>query len=556
VTAGSFEGYVPVVGGRLWAQWAGEGPGVVLAHAGIADARMWDPQWDALVTRHRVVRYDLRGFGRSEVEHVRFSNRADLVAMMDAAGLERAVLVGCSRAGAIVIDTALEFPDRVAGIVWVCGGLVGAEVEGTPEETVAMEGAEALEAAKDWAAAADADVAIWVDGIGQPPGRAPQAVREFVRRMAYETYVQEKAYGDPVQLDPPAAARLGEIRAPVLAIVGRYDESASSIIADRIVSGVRNGTRIDVDTAHLPSLERPGWFTDTLLAFLDEAGWHMDSPSLDRQASRVRTLAYRAGRVEVRDDRLAGEEPMAIRACGPGQDPVDVAVTMRTPGHEPELAAGFLWTEGLLDAPGDITDITLADPGGIARPDDEVTVHLGRPFDRTRVAERHFVATASCGICGKATLDGVAVRCAPIPDGPMVEPATLLALPGALRAAQAVFEATGGLHAAALFDPGGALVAVREDVGRHNALDKLIGGQLLAGRLPLHDRIVLVSGRASFELVQKAAVAGVPVLAAVSAPSDLAVEAAERLGVTLVGFLRGEGFNVYARPGRITVGRA
>jgi FdhD protein len=281
-----------------------------------------------------------------------------------------------------------------------------------------------------------------------------------------------------------------------------------------------------------------------------------DRPSLERQATRVRTLAYRAGRVEAREDRLAGEEPMAIRASGPGQDPVDIAITMRTPGHDAELAVGFLWTEGLLDAPGDVVDVSLADPVGHARPDDEITVHLARPFDRSRVAERHFVATASCGICGKATLDEVAVRCAPIPDGPSVEPATLLRLPHALREAQDVFEVTGGLHAAALFSPDGTLIAAREDVGRHNALDKLIGSQLLAGRLPLHDRVVLVSGRASFELVQKAATAGVPVLAAVSAPSDLAVDAAERLGVTLVGFLRGEGFNVYARPDRITVGRA
>jgi len=280
------------------------------------------------------------------------------------------------------------------------------------------------------------------------------------------------------------------------------------------------------------------------------------APSLDRQATRVRATAYRAGRLEVRDDHLAGEEPLAIRACGPGQAPVDVAVTMRTPGHEEELAAGFLRTEGLIDGGEDIVGFTSGDPAVHARPDDELTVHLASPFDASRVAERHFVATASCGICGKASLDEVEVRCAPIPDGPPVAPATLLALPSRLREAQAVFEATGGLHAAALFRPDGSLVAVREDVGRHNALDKLVGSQLLAGTLPLHDRLVLVSGRVSFELVQKAAVAGVPVLAAVSAPTDLAVEAAERLGVTLVGFLRNDGFNVYARPDRVSVGRA
>lgn len=281
-----------------------------------------------------------------------------------------------------------------------------------------------------------------------------------------------------------------------------------------------------------------------------------DRPSLERQVSRVHVLAYRAGVVAGREDRLASEEPMAIRACGPGQAPVDVAVTMRTPGHEAELAAGFLRTEGLLDDAAGIVEIATGDPASHARPDDEITVHLARQFDASLVAERQFVATASCGICGKASLDEVAVRCAEIPDGPVIGAEVLLGLPAALVTAQAVFEATGGLHAAALFDPSGRLLAVCEDVGRHNALDKLIGSRLLAGALPLHGHIVLMSGRAGFELVQKAAVAGVPILAAVSAPSDLAVEAADRLGVTLVGFLRGNGFNVYARPDRIAVGRA
>ena len=280
------------------------------------------------------------------------------------------------------------------------------------------------------------------------------------------------------------------------------------------------------------------------------------APSLERQATRVRVTAYRGGRVETRDDRLAGEEPLAIRACGPGQDPVDVAITMRTPGNEAELAVGFLRTEGLIEDGAEILGTDRGDPADHAQPDDEITVRLAVPFDASRVATRHFVATASCGICGKASLDEVAVRAAPIPAGPVVTAEVLLSLPGRLREAQQVFEATGGLHAAGLFTPDGTLLAMREDIGRHNALDKLIGSQVLAGALPLHDRILLVSGRAGFELVQKAAVAGLPVMAAVSAPSDLAVEAAERLGVTLVGFLRADGFNVYARPDRVTIGRA
>jgi FdhD protein len=276
-------------------------------------------------------------------------------------------------------------------------------------------------------------------------------------------------------------------------------------------------------------------------------------PSIERRATRAPVIVYRGGRATTATDRLAGEEPMAIRAHGTGQAPVDVAVTMRTPGGEAELAVGFLWTEGLVDDARDIVGIEIGDPGTAARPDDQVTVQLTRSFDRGRVAERHFVATASCGICGKASLDQLEVRCAPIPDGPVVAPGTLLGLPAGLRASQSVFEETGGLHAAGLFDATGRLLAVHEDVGRHNALDKLVGGQLLAGDFPLHDRIVLVSGRASFELVQKAAVAGAPILAAVSAPSDLAVEAAERLGLTLVGFLRDEGFNVYSHPERVAM---
>ncbi len=273
-----------------------------------------------------------------------------------------------------------------------------------------------------------------------------------------------------------------------------------------------------------------------------------------RQAGRAQVIRVRGRRVEGLEDRLAGEEPLEIRAAGPDQESVAVAVTMRTPGNEAELAVGFLRTEGLIDGPADVADISFGDPSRDAQPDDTVLVHLTRPFDASVVAERHFIATASCGICGKASIDEIAVRCAPIPSGPMVDQAIVLALPERLREAQAVFEATGGLHAAALFTPQGELIAAREDIGRHNALDKLIGSQLMAGALPLHDRVVLLSGRIGFELVQKAAVAGVPILCAVGAPSDLAVETGRRLGVTLVGFLRGDAFNVYTHPDRIALG--
>ena len=273
----------------------------------------------------------------------------------------------------------------------------------------------------------------------------------------------------------------------------------------------------------------------------------------DRHVSEVRVVAVRGAVAEERPDTLAGEEPMEIRAAGPGQAPVSIAVTMRTPGSEAELAVGFLRTEGLIESADEIEGVDVGDPAAHAQPDDIVLVRLRHPFDASRVTERHFVATASCGICGKASIDEVEVRCDPLPVGrPVVERAVIIALPGRLREAQRDFATTGGLHAAGLFTPDGELLTLREDVGRHNALDKVVGAELLAGRLPLHDRVLLVSGRVSFEIVQKAAVAGVAFLAAVSAPSDLAVEAAARLGVTLVGFLRGDGFNIYTGRARIT----
>jgi FdhD protein len=260
-------------------------------------------------------------------------------------------------------------------------------------------------------------------------------------------------------------------------------------------------------------------------------------------------VAVRGSSLEYRGDRVVGEEPMEIRAAGPGQDPVAVAVTMRTPGHEAELAVGFLRTEGLIEGP-EILRTTFGDPSAMNQPDDQVTVHLSRPFDASRVAERHFVATASCGICGKASLEEVEVRSDPIPDGPVVPRTVILALPSLLRAAQRAFDETGGLHAAALFSPSGELLALREDVGRHNALDKVVGHALLERELPLSDTVLMVSGRVSFEIVQKAAMAGIPVVCAVSAPSSLAVDASHRLGQTLVGFVRGDRANVYSRPDR------
>jgi FdhD protein len=266
-------------------------------------------------------------------------------------------------------------------------------------------------------------------------------------------------------------------------------------------------------------------------------------------APRRRVLSVRGDERRVRRDRLAGEEPMEVRVAPVSGPSRPVAVTMRTPGHDFELAAGFLVTEGVIAA-GAVRRIAYCDE----LVDEEqrynvVTVRADGPIVLS--GERPLAATSACGICGKASLDEVEVRCAPLGPGPEVGRATLIGLPETLRLAQRVFDATGGLHAAGLFDPDGRLRVLREDVGRHNAVDKVVGHAVLAGEA-LADAVLMVSGRAGFEIVQKAAVAGIAVLAAVSAPSSLAVEAAERFGMTLVGFLRGDGFNVYTGRERIT----
>jgi FdhD protein len=265
----------------------------------------------------------------------------------------------------------------------------------------------------------------------------------------------------------------------------------------------------------------------------------------------ARAQVWRDGKVIERPERLATEEPMEIRASGPGQEPASVAVTMRTPGHDFELAVGFMVGEGFIHGRDEVSSVRYCDlPPEEPQLYNVVSVFLNRPFDPGG-AERRFYTTSSCGICGKASLDQVEVHCAAIPESEPLPASVVITLPDRLRKAQRIFEQTGGLHAAGLFDGNGRPVAVREDVGRHNAVDKLVGRSLLAGDLPLSDRVLMLSGRVSFELVQKAAVAGVPVICAVSAPSSLAVEAADRLGVAVVGFVRGRGFNVYSHPERL-----
>lgn len=262
-------------------------------------------------------------------------------------------------------------------------------------------------------------------------------------------------------------------------------------------------------------------------------------PTVRRRVLRVDA----DGRHEV-DDDLAAESPLEIRVGGRGY-----AVTMRTPGHDVELAAGFLVSEGLVASVDDLPDVRVRDDleGDVVEADVRGPGALVA-MDRNR----HVYTTSSCGVCGLASIDAVATtsRFDVSTDSVVLDAAVVGGLPDRLRAEQSVFDSTGGVHAAGLFDAAGTPLVVREDVGRHNAVDKAVGWALLDGRLPLDGLVLQVSGRASFELVQKAAMAGVPVLAAVSAPSSLAVELAERLGITLVGFSRRGGFNVYAGADR------
>lgn len=280
------------------------------------------------------------------------------------------------------------------------------------------------------------------------------------------------------------------------------------------------------------------------------------SPGKSRRGSKakVRVRVVESGSARVRPDVLATEEPMEIRLISGGVRQT-VAVTMRTPGSDFELAAGFLYGEGAVSSPDEIERISYCVDADVDAEQryNIVNVELrgGRTFD-PRPLERSFYTTSACGVCGKASLDQLELRGYPqLPPGPKLEPETVYSLPGKLREAQGLFEETGGLHAAALFDAGGNLLALREDVGRHNATDKLVGWALLEGRLPLHDHLVMVSGRTSYEILQKCVAAGVPLVCAVSAPSSLAVDVARRFGVTLVGFLRGNRFNVYSAAERV-----
>lgn len=260
---------------------------------------------------------------------------------------------------------------------------------------------------------------------------------------------------------------------------------------------------------------------------------------------------------EPRADVVAVEEPMEIRVVS---GPVErrkgksISITMRTPGSDPELAIGFLFAEGIVRSRAQVASVEHCGPTADAHEEaNTVRVELvpGVEFDAKRY-QRHFYATSSCGVCGKASLDALEYdNLKPVESEIQISPELVMQLPERLMEQQTVFANTGGIHAAGLFDHAGVLVAVREDVGRHNAMDKLIGHQLLAGQVPLSDQIVVVSGRASFELLQKALAAGIPIFIAVGAPSSLAVELAEQYSITLIGFASKSRFNVYCGHERI-----
>ena len=280
------------------------------------------------------------------------------------------------------------------------------------------------------------------------------------------------------------------------------------------------------------------------------------SPTVSQGAAQVSILRVDANGPAAREDSVAVEEPLEIQLSYTRRGiraVKSISITMRTPGSDRELAAGFLLTEGVIPDGAAIEawespDIGKREAGNVIR----AVLRDGVEVDM-RSLERNFYMTSSCGVCGKTSLEAlhVAGRIALDPDRPVWDAALIGALPAALRADQAIFEATGGLHGAALFGAGGSLVATREDVGRHNAVDKLIGSQVLAGSVPLSGCLLLVSGRASFELVQKAVMAGIPILAAVGAPSSLAVDLARQFGATLLGFVGRDRFNVYTGAQRL-----
>ena len=280
-----------------------------------------------------------------------------------------------------------------------------------------------------------------------------------------------------------------------------------------------------------------------------ETGKSKDAPERSLQLTQV--MEWADGNLLPHEDALAAEEPLEIR-IGRSPDSTPLTVTMRTPGHDEELAAGFLLTEGIVEKAAQIAALRgyVTSAGGKRNGIEAELIDCD--FEPAQL-QRNFFTASSCGICGKASIDAIRQRGLRAPDTAFrFDPELLCTLPEKLREAQTVFSRTGGLHAAALFDAAGDLIVLREDIGRHNAVDKVVGWAMLQGRLPLAGHVMLVSGRGGFEIVQKALAAGLPILASVSAPSSLAVQLARELGLTLIGFLRGRRFVVYSGLARLS----
>src|SRR3984957_4357347 len=269
-----------------------------------------------------------------------------------------------------------------------------------------------------------------------------------------------------------------------------------------------------------------------------------------RSVKLTQVTEWDDGEIRSCSDDLAAEEPLQILSGGK-----PLVVTMRTPGHDRELAAGFLWTEGLIKSRDQILSFSDRQPASelalITIDSNTVNVELRDDVAKPETPQRNFLSNSSCGLCGKTSIDAVGPRGLPhLASGFTMDAETLTSLPDKLRAQQPIFDRTGGLHAAALFNAEGEFVVLREDIGRHNAVDKVVGWALLQGMIPLSSHVLLVSGRGGFEIIQKAIAAGVPIVASVSAPSSLAVQLARELNLTLIGFLRGRRFVVYSGPSR------
>jgi FdhD protein len=398
---------------------------------------------------------------------------------------------------------------------------------------------------------ASTDVVVVVPG--DHPALAAPVLRALTEALLADDRLQAALLATDRGPQPLLGAYRRDAAGTVQALLDRGERRARVLPEHLVTATVPEAVWrvLDPGGATASDLDTPA----DVVAFRAAAGEVLGADG-SRAPAELPVVRVRDGHAGETTDRLVGEEPLELLAAGPGQDPVALLTTLRTPGHELDLVVGWLVSEGLLrpeDAPR--AEMTFADPHVAARPEDRVTVRLPHHLDVHAAAERRAAATASCGVCGRASIEELAARCPPLPaEVPTDDPlpwSVLAGLPDRLRSAQPLFGATGGSHGTGLFARDGVLVTVREDVGRHNALDAAIGAHARRGELPLHGLVGVLSGRVGFELVAKAAMAGLPILAAVGAPSDLAVRTADRLGVTLVGFLRRRGGNVHTHAHRL-----